>query len=141
MIQHKVESDFRFHGYRCVVIGQSMGHRCGYVGIPRGHKLYGVPYDEINVDVHGGLTFGETYNTYPVENKEGLYYIGFDCGHYGDNLDVSLMEELTPKHQVELRKMCLLGMNDDVNGYLWTREDVENELKHMVIQIKEIENN
>ena len=31
----------------------------GYVLIPEGHPLHGTHYNNINVDVHGGLTFSE----------------------------------------------------------------------------------
>jgi len=49
----------------------------GYVHIPKTHPLYGKGYDEIDVDVHGGLTYAE---------KEGeSWVVGFDTAHYGDN--------------------------------------------------------
>ena len=35
------ESDFEYRGYRCVTTFTDMGYRCGYVGIPKGHPLYG----------------------------------------------------------------------------------------------------
>lgn len=35
-----VENDFKYKGYRCVVIFTDMGWRCGYVGVPLGHTLY-----------------------------------------------------------------------------------------------------
>lgn len=35
-----VEKQFDYKGYRCVVVMQTMGHRCGYVGIPKEHPLY-----------------------------------------------------------------------------------------------------
>jgi hypothetical protein len=41
-----VESNFIYEGLRCVVVFQSMGHRCGYVGIPKTHPLYGVSYGD-----------------------------------------------------------------------------------------------
>lgn len=31
------ESKFDYKGFTCVVIFQGMGHRCGYVAIPKGH--------------------------------------------------------------------------------------------------------
>ena len=43
---YKVESDFTYKGYRCVVIFTDMGHRCGYVGIPLGHELYKKNYGD-----------------------------------------------------------------------------------------------
>lgn len=35
-----VENDFKYKGYRCVVIFTDRGWRCGYVGVPLGHMLY-----------------------------------------------------------------------------------------------------
>jgi hypothetical protein len=45
----------------------------GYVKIPAGHHWHGLDYDDIGVDVHGGLTYGS-------ENG----WVGFDCLHCGD---------------------------------------------------------
>ena len=42
----KVESDFIHNGMRCVVVFTRMGHRCGYVGINKEHRLYGVDYGQ-----------------------------------------------------------------------------------------------
>ena len=42
----KVEKDFEHNGHRCVVIFTDMGHRCGYVGVPKWHPLYGKGYDD-----------------------------------------------------------------------------------------------
>lgn len=41
-----VECEFEHAGYKCVVVFTRMGHRCGYVGIPKEHPLYGKGYDE-----------------------------------------------------------------------------------------------
>lgn len=42
-----VEEDFQSEeGYRCVVIFTDMGHRCGYVGIPKTHPLSGLDYGD-----------------------------------------------------------------------------------------------
>lgn len=40
-MNYKVEKVFDAYGYKCVVVFQKMGHRCGYVGIPKEHPLYG----------------------------------------------------------------------------------------------------
>ena len=37
---YKVESDFIYKNYRCVVVFSDMGYRCGYVGVKPGHLLY-----------------------------------------------------------------------------------------------------
>jgi hypothetical protein len=41
---HKVETEFEHEGLKCVVLMTGMGHRCGYVGIPKEHPLHGVDY-------------------------------------------------------------------------------------------------
>jgi hypothetical protein len=43
---YKVESDFIHDGYRCVVVFTDMGHRCGYVGVPKENPLYGKSFTE-----------------------------------------------------------------------------------------------
>lgn len=70
--------------YACVVV-QPMGHRCGYVQLPPGHKLENVDYNDFDVSVHGGVTYG-------VYLAEGAIF-GFDCGHYQDAPDLNLMDE------------------------------------------------
>jgi len=45
-MSYKVESVFLHEGLRCVVIMTDMGHRCGYVGVPKEHPLYGKCYSE-----------------------------------------------------------------------------------------------
>jgi hypothetical protein len=42
---HTIEFDFiSKEGLRCVGLALTHGHRCGYVGVPRGHVLYGIEY-------------------------------------------------------------------------------------------------
>jgi len=55
---------------------------CGYVGVPEGHLWHGKEYGEIDVGVHGGLTFAEDSGPHGI--KDGRWYIGFDCGHAFD---------------------------------------------------------
>ena len=72
-------------GYKCRISRmEGSGALCGYVGIPKGHKYWGVIYDEgdeeldaIADDVHGGFTYTE-------EGKDGYWYFGFDTTHADD---------------------------------------------------------
>lgn len=78
------------------------GYANGYVAIPPEHPCHGKDYDEIDVDVHGGLTFGERIDilrvvSWPQNDVEMLnaddysdipddyYVVGFDTLHAGDN--------------------------------------------------------
>ena len=89
-----IESNFVHEGLRCVVIFGSMGHRCGYVGIPKEHPLYSEEYMDndivMDIDIHGGVTFSGGNEDYPVETEDKLWWFGFDLGHYGDGKDIDL---------------------------------------------------
>ena len=76
-----VEKQFEYKGHDCICIFSIRGVRCGYVSVTDKEK----PYDDYNVDCHGGLTFdGELPDYY---KPKANYYIGFDCGHYCDGVD------------------------------------------------------
>lgn len=77
------------------------GYANGYVAIPPEHPMYGKHYDDVNVNIHGGLTFGEKiaqdpnlewWNSIEPLNFEGGYddipkdywIFGFDTCHYND---------------------------------------------------------
>ena len=80
-----VEKRFEYHAHPCVVIFQTIGHRCGYVGLPKDNKYYGVNYNEIDIDCHGGLTYSSS-NLYE-QNDTDIWWIGFDCAHCDDAKD------------------------------------------------------
>jgi hypothetical protein len=78
-----VEKEWEHAGLKCaVVLGREDGHRCGYVRVPPGHKFHGKDYDDVNVEVHGGLTFAKIE---PCAHEDGTgWWFGFDCAHSGD---------------------------------------------------------
>jgi len=46
-MSYEIEKDWTTEaGLRAVVLMGDMGHRCGYVGVPKGNPLYGVGYSE-----------------------------------------------------------------------------------------------
>ena len=126
-----VEEDFIYKGFRCVIIGNPLGHRCGYVGLPRGHKYYGDHYDDIPVICHGGLTYGRHNPNYPVANNEGLYWIGFDCNHAGDSPDRPLYELLNRGTPSMPNRYSALF----TGGRVWTKSAVNLELHDIVNQL------
>lgn len=63
--------------------GIEHGYANGYVGVPEGHPWYGKDYDHIEVDIHGGLTYSN--DCLPLCKPDGLWWVGFDTVHYGDN--------------------------------------------------------
>jgi hypothetical protein len=75
----KPESEGVFEGIVYKVLMNPHGFRCGYVRVPEGHPWYGKSYSDIDVDVHGGLTFSDFSETL----GDG-FWVGFDCAHAGD---------------------------------------------------------
>lgn len=102
----------------------------GYVLLPYNHPLYGVDYDSIAVDVHGGLTFSEYFDVDRfhewIENREiggditrenyekfnNYWMIGFDTAHSGDGLD-TCSKDYVMNETNNLLEQCL---SDDIEG-------------------------
>ena len=102
----------------------------GYVLLPHNHPFYGRDYNELNIDAHGGLTFGEYFSdTIFLEwvedreiigdvNKENFqkfdkyWMIGFDTNHFGDN------ENSCSKKYVSNETCSILeqSLDDDIEG-------------------------
>ena len=169
---YKVENDFTYKGYRCVVIFTDFGHRCGYVGVPLGHPLYKKEFtdhldilrseldneefgkrgilslfsavyddnDRIKMDlyfnVHGSLTYSGD-GDYPVESN--LWWLGFDCAHYGDGVDLELVEKYWGDDPKIQRRIELEKKYPTREGYpIRSKEYVEQECMSLVDQIIEL---
>lgn len=73
-------------------IDMDLGWGNGYVAVPPGHPLHGMFYNDIDIDIHGGLTYsGPTDNWQPGTLPEELvgkdyWAIGFDTAHCDDTI-------------------------------------------------------
>lgn len=93
--------------------------------------------DNVNIGlyflVHGGITYadGGKNSHHPIDSD--LWWLGFDCGHYGDCPDYDMLEELfgddeNVQHRLEERSIY--------EGYeVRTLEYVQQECKNLVDQI------
>lgn len=86
---HEIEKEWRAHGLRCRVVmslvdGTVKSHRCGYVGVTSESPLFEMGYNDVSdlqiEDAHGGLTFADY-----MDEKKDIWWVGFDCMHYGDS--------------------------------------------------------
>ena len=141
MLQPKQESRFEYKGFPCVVLFMPMGYRCGYVGLLKGNKYCKKKYDDIPVDCHCGLTYSKPGLF--GQNDNDTWWIGFDCGHLCDGIDIEsfekyYMNELKSK-AVDTQRAAMLGvyqMYRICNEYpVRTQEYVENECKKIIDQI------
>lgn len=132
-----IEKDFYIDEYRCVIIGHFMGHRCGYIQIPQEHKYYKADYDSINVPVHGGWTFSDFANSnYPVESPKDSWWIGFDCAHFGDAKDFTLINAC--KDTTFINNVLQIEQRLSNHGVIRTTKYVEEELINAVEELKKI---
>lgn len=102
-------------------------HPVAYIKIPKGHKLYNKDYDdiykEIDLDVHGGLTYSNNYLCISEKQKVEGWFIGWDYAHYGDYAGY---EEMMPK---QFR----------TNGKKWTTKEIFAEVKEACYQIQKMQ--
>lgn len=70
-----------YKGYDFYVISYG-SHPCCYILLDKKNPFYYQHYDDIPLDVHGGLTYSSKEH-YLIDNK-GKWIIGWDYAHYGD---------------------------------------------------------
>ena len=77
----KIYADWVDGEYRGLVL-RGPGSVNAYIGIRSDHPLYGMDYDDIPIDCHGGLTFAREGNgdIWP----SGYWWYGWDYSHAGD---------------------------------------------------------
>lgn len=113
----------------CLIVRGPSGALCGYVGVPNGHRFYGLSYSEPDVQVHCGLTFaskchdgGEAeaicHAPAPGESDD-VWWLGFDCAHGGDVTPAS--DSRLPKH---LRDHSWNGRPNEYRDVAFVRAEV-----------------
>ena len=72
-----------------LIVRNSLGALCGYVAVTKDHPAFRKNYDDVDVSVHGGLTYANACNgaichvPEPGE-PDDVWWLGFDCCHLGD---------------------------------------------------------
>ena len=103
---------FEYLGYQCMILRVCErepyakeehyfgGHLCGYVRIPEYHPYYCKECWDMDIECHGGLTYGE---------KHPDFWIGFDCGHSFDVIPSIEFTKTLDKDILELKKIFNLS--------------------------------
>jgi len=86
----RTEREFEESGLQCCTRTQDMGHRCGYVALPKGHPLFGMDWDKCydmapELDVDGGITF--------ANGTDDMWILGWDAAHSWHMKDPSIMSD------------------------------------------------
>jgi hypothetical protein len=82
------EKQFEYKELQCFIWRHKLGcgHLCGYVEVKPNHPWYKQNYNYLDITVHGGITFGDTFHD---GRFDGKWFLGFDCAHAGDLLPIS----------------------------------------------------
>ena len=62
-------------------------HPCSYIRIDQSNKFFGKEYDDIPIDCHCGLTFGNMIETEEESSRYGFpkgHWVGWDYAHCDD---------------------------------------------------------
>ena len=133
---YKVEREWEHAGLLCAVVqAKEAGHRCGYVRVPPSHSAHGKDYNELDVSVHGGLTFGAIE---PCAHEDGVgFWFGFDCVHSGD---ASYDPSVKPEDVSEPVRMCMeIDRKYPIGGqHYWLQDEVESETEQLAEQLAAI---
>lgn len=99
--------------------GMEVGYANGYVAVPKDHPFFGKGYDDVDINIHGGLTFATSGDNIckdlpETEVLDGCLYdldedwwvFGFDTCHHSDSLknwprEAVIDETLNLKKQLE----------------------------------------
>lgn len=110
-------------GLRCAVCKGTVA-LCGYVMVPESHLYYGKGYDNVDVRVHGGLTFADGFHS--------GWWFGFDCAHSGDAMAMAIDMPLSEEDEKMLR-----GVFSDMRRgeRVWEIEDVVKETCFLAEQL------
>lgn len=110
-------------GLACMFVRNNMGALCGYVGVPPTHPDYGSDYADVDVSVHGGLTFagkcqedGLICHRVEVGEDDDVWWLGFDMAHWLDVIPQFLM----------LEKQMKLPATPVLDGYVKTYKTVKD---------------
>ena len=116
--EDKVEWRDTATGMPCLAVRGEFGAWCGYVGVAPGHSAYGVHCSDVDVEVHGGLTYANTcrgnicHEPRPGEPAD-VWWLGFDCAHSWDVVPRmlalacgSIFHDATYKRLAYVRQEC-----------------------------------
>lgn len=114
--------------YKCEVKRNSITLAlCGYVTVSTKHHYYGLGYNDVPANVHGGLTFSDGKGTF-----------GFDCAHAGDLCPGVLLSVLDtakdPKEYLEAVEMF-----DTYRTFGWVQDETERLARELKRVDEEVE--
>lgn len=135
----KVQWQDEATGLPCLAVRQPhSGHWCGYVGVVEGHKAFQKGYGDVDVNVHGGLTYSDFCQPHGDEAGKGIchipgpgepdrvWWLGFDCAHHNDH---------SPRDAMYAQERSEECFQLDSRGPYRTLQYVKNEVTNLAEQL------
>lgn len=142
-----VEGGGIYKDYEYLIVLNHHAHRCGYVAIPPEHKankvgskenpyydgLIELDYNKLDIDCHGGLTFGGNNHDLKLllKNVCADNWIGFDCGHAFDGCDVEAFTKYFGKEKTKDKEVFFNMCSGAIKDF----DYVEKECKSIIDQL------
>lgn len=144
----KIESDFTYKGYRCLVVFRDTAFRCGYVALPSDSPMYRESMEYFQfAECHQGVSF-----VGKLDEDPSLWWIGFDCGHIGidaydfETFEKYFREEIDKSEMSEMQRLALdiklrtdKDLSNSMGGTVKNQEYVEDNCRTLVDSIIECE--
>ncbi len=93
--------EFNHSGFDCLLSrNPHIFTWCGYVAVPDGHPCFGKDYNNMDIDIHGGLTYAGLCGG----QKGAVWWFGFDCAHWGDIMPSMVSMSCVARKDLEKRK-------------------------------------
>lgn len=124
-----VEKQFDYKGHDCIIVFTHWGVRNGYVSVSVDRDFI----DYSCIDCHGGINFSGELS--PEFNPKAKFYIGFDCGHCGDERDFDMAYRYG-LIDAELRDRRKQDFPHPLYGVVASLGHVESECKWIVDQLE-----
>lgn len=130
-----IEDGGLYKGNEFFISFSSRGIRCGYVAISEEIiKKYNINENNIDVRVHGGVTFFE--NHHPLKNMLSHpctdFWIGFDANHYRDGMDCDLLKKIFPKSRLLELKYEFLSSEDEIRDLNYMIEECKRLIDQLI---------
>lgn len=128
--------EWESHGFPCLMRRTDMGNWCGYVAVLPGHPVFEKNYNDVDVNVHGGLTYAEhchgsiCHVPKPGE-PDNVWWLGFDCAHGGD---------VVPSYrrlykEIGLSATAFTGFDDRLRERYRDVPYVRDQIEHLAAQL------
>jgi len=130
---NRTEREFEESGLQCCTRTVDLGHRCGYVALPKGHPLFGKGWDACydvapELDVDGGITF--------ANGTDDMWILGWDAAHAWHRRDWSIASERLRERAQEHPELYFDFYMED--GYMVDADMAEAETRRFARQLAEL---